>query len=123
MSVTTPEALAAEFANEARTAGKKAGTVVIATAAAIQRDAKLFAPVDTGMLRSSITRESTRTVYGASSEIGPEVNYGAYVEEGTWRMAAQPYLTPAAERNTGPFVETLAAVAGWDRGSITLGRL
>lgn len=118
MSVTTAAALAAEFRQAAREAGKQAGDVVIVTAAAIQRDAKLLAPVDTGFLRSSITRESTRTTYGASSEIGPEANYGRFVEEGTWRTGAQPYMTPAAERNTEPFVEALAQVASWQSGRI-----
>ena len=32
------------------------------------------------------------------ARVGPSVNYAEYVEFGTSRMAAQPFLTPAAEK-------------------------
>lgn len=55
--------------------------------------AKMKCPVDTGNLRNSIThsvRMDDDAVY-----IGTNVEYAAYVEMGTSRMKAQPYLKPA----------------------------
>ena len=58
--------------------------------------AKMLCPVDTGRLRNSITHaqedESTEIV-------GTNVEYAAYVEYGTSRSKAQPYLTPAIENH------------------------
>jgi HK97 gp10 family phage protein len=57
--------------------------------------AKKLCPVDTGRLRSSldwsIELESGK-MYGI---VGTNVEYAIYVEFGTTRMAAQPYLIPA----------------------------
>lgn len=55
--------------------------------------AKDLCPVDTGNLRNSITHTSD----GKAAYIGTNVEYGKYVELGTVKMAAQPYLRPAAE--------------------------
>lgn len=60
----------------------------------IQKGAKQRCPVDTGALRNSITVE----YYGdTSAEIAPHMPYAAYVEFGTKKQAAQPYMVPAAE--------------------------
>lgn len=56
--------------------------------------AKDLCPVDTGRLRASITNEvasEEKAVY-----IGTNVEYAPYVELGTRRQRAQPYLKPAA---------------------------
>lgn len=56
--------------------------------------AKRLCPVDTGRLRNSIThvtRPDDNAVY-----IGTNVEYGQYVEYGTLRQKAQPFLRPAA---------------------------
>lgn len=53
--------------------------------------AKRLCPVDTGRLRSSITHQ----VEGDTAYIGTNVEYAAYVEYGTSKMRAQPYLKPA----------------------------
>lgn len=50
---------------------------------------------DTGHLRDSIF---ARVVPGGlSAEVGTDVKYGAYLEFGTRRMAARPWLHPAFE--------------------------
>lgn len=50
-----------------------------------------------GTLRDSITHE----VSGDSVYVGTNVEYAPYVELGTWRMQAQPFLRPAATEH-GP---------------------
>ena len=55
--------------------------------------AKALSPVDTGRLRSSISHDTDDdTAY-----IGTNVEYAAYVELGTQKTKAQPYLRPAVE--------------------------
>lgn len=53
--------------------------------------AKRLCPVDTGNLRNSITH----TTDGNTEYIGTNVEYAPYVELGTSRTRAQPYLKPA----------------------------
>ena len=55
--------------------------------------AKKLCPVDTGNLRNSITHvvnESEQAAY-----IGTDVEYASYVEMGTIKQKAKPYLKPA----------------------------
>lgn len=59
--------------------------------------AKEECPVDTGRLRNSITHEVDMNAQAAI--IGSNVEYAAYVELGTSRQKAQPYLRPAAENH------------------------
>ena len=60
--------------------------------------AKMLCPVDTGNLRNSITH--TVSADEQAVYIGTNVEYAAYVEFGTSRMRAQPYLQPAVYDNT-----------------------
>lgn len=82
----------------------EASTRVRATALAVETDAKQRAPVDTGALRASI---HTEQVGELTARVGPSVDYGAPVEFGTSRQAAQPYLTPAAEAARPRFVAAM----------------
>ena len=61
----------------------------------IADDARLIVPIDTGALRASI--RTTRD--GLTGTVGSDLDYASYVEEGTSRMAAQPFLSPALYRN------------------------
>ena len=102
----------------------------------LQGKARKKAPVDTGRLRNSI---GTETPSDRVRSIGPSVDYGRYVEEGTdphyppldalwgwskrhgmdpwalqqsigmWGTEAQPYMEPAAEE-TETFMVTIVPV-------------
>lgn len=61
----------------------------------IDRAAKALCPVDTGRLRSSITNTLTTDGDGVVGIVGTDVEYAPYVEMGTSRMPAQPFLLPA----------------------------
>ena len=81
-----PEAMTAEQLAKARALeiiGGKAETY-----------AKLLAPVDTGNLRNSITHQQLDE---DTEIIGTNVHYAPYQEFGTSKMAAHPFLKPAAE--------------------------
>lgn len=63
--------------------------------------AKELCPVDTGRLRNSITHavdEGEQVVY-----IGTNVEYAPYVELGTTRMGARPFLGPAASQHSDEY--------------------
>jgi HK97 gp10 family phage protein len=80
---------------------------VAQTALLIETDAKLFAPVDTGRLRSSIHAEIAPN--GLSATVSDGVDYGIHLEFGTRFQRAQPFLYPAYEKNRQAFVALLKA--------------
>lgn len=66
--------------------------------------AKRLCPVDTGRLRNSITH----AVEGSEAVvIGTNVEYAPYVELGTSRQKAQPYLRPAAVDHVSEYREII----------------
>lgn len=72
-------------------------------------------PVDTGTLRASIHVESVvqsgNTVTGTVATGGEANEYAAFVEMGTSKMAAQPYMTPALIENAPAYRAAMAAAA------------
>lgn len=96
----------ARFRGQARTAMRKTG-------ADIQGTAQNLAPVDTGALKSSITSDYTETSQTLRIEIGPTVNYGAFVERGTSNpnYPKQPYLRPAVDRHEPALLEAFAQLS------------
>ncbi len=62
-----------------------------AAAEAVADEAKNMCPVDTGMLRDSIEVSSE----GMNASINAGADYAAFVEFGTCKAAAQPFLVPA----------------------------
>ena len=61
----------------------------------IERIAKDLAPIDTGALKNSIHVIKEKPL---ERIIADGVEYGIYQEYGTTRMGAQPFMTPAVER-------------------------
>ena len=68
--------------------------------------AKQMAPVDTGRLRNSITHAQ---VDEDTEVIGTNVKYAPFVELGTRKQKAQPYLRPAAENHSDEYRNILKA--------------
>ena len=67
--------------------------IIRAAASHILGEARMRAPIRTGALRNN----SQVTDGRGSSTVEFNQEYAAYVELGTYKMAAQPYLTPAVE--------------------------
>ena len=76
-----------------------------AIGATAEGHAKEICPVDTGRLRASITHTND----GESAYIGTNVEYAKYVELGTSRMKAQPYLRPAATEHDDEYKALMEA--------------
>lgn len=91
--------------------GPEAAVAVRVTALAVERDAKAFAPVDTGFLRNSIGHDYTSGDTSAEAEIGPTAEYAQFVEFGTSRMAPAAFMGPALDRNSPLFAEAIAQAA------------
>ena len=89
--------LAADLGAAGPRIGVRAGQAMSKALGDIQAGAQNRAPVDTGALRNSITHEYRRSGNTLRGEVGPTVNYGGFVERGTSRMRAQPYLRPATD--------------------------
>lgn len=117
-------ALAAELRAGADEAFSKAERVVAKTAFDIAGTAQTLAPVDTGDLKNSIGAD----VDSLHAVIGPTVEYGGWVEEGTegpypipnafgWGITVmhpgndpQPYLGPAADVHADMFEHAIGAI-------------
>lgn len=91
--------VAADLAASGAHVGRRAELVTRKSIQDVSRRGKQRAPVDTGNLRSSIGWEMTGGM-GVRGDViegisGPTANYGKFVEDGTSKMAPQPYMGPA----------------------------
>jgi|SRR5688572_20401412 len=64
------------------------------TAFRIEAKAKELAPVDTGLLRNSVT---TTVESATKATVGTSIEYAAHQEFGTRHQKGKPFLTPAAD--------------------------
>lgn len=84
--------------------GLKARQVVNRMAFQIQASAVPRAPYRTGALRGSAKVKPTQSDNGVAT-VGFYTDYAAFVEFGTYKMAARPYLMPAVEEVAREFNE------------------
>lgn len=64
-------------------------------ALAVETTAKTLAPVDTGRLRASIAADTSQADTALTATVGTNVEYARWVEHGSRRMRARPFLFPA----------------------------
>ena len=81
--------------------------VVLSAGHNVEAGAKERVPVDTGATKNSIKVTSIDDGLGAS--IGPSTSYAPFLEFGTHKMAARPYMRPALEHERKPFEEAVIA--------------
>jgi HK97 gp10 family phage protein len=93
--------LAGAQRRQAQRDGLEAGARIVETHAKINTTPN----VDTGTLRNSIQVDS---VTPTQAIIAPHTDYAEYLEFGTSRMQAYPYMRPAIDEHEG---EIVAAVA------------
>ncbi|WP_051263156.1 HK97-gp10 family putative phage morphogenesis protein [Tuberibacillus calidus] len=68
-------------------------------AKAVENDAKRLSPVDTGQLRASIATRQNGHGENVAFQVGSQVEYAKFVEYGTRKMRAQPFLRPSLQKN------------------------
>lgn len=71
----------------------------------VKSAARANCPVDTGNLRRSITKQT----FDRRAVVGTNCDYAAYVEFGTCKMRAKPYLVPALLDNKDAVVAAMRA--------------
>ena len=104
--------LAADLATAGSRVGAATSKAVRESAERVKVDAARTAPRATGVLRRSIgvdTYGDGRSV-GMTAVVGPAAFYGLYLERGTVKMSARPFMEPALEREAPAFEAAIAAV-------------
>jgi HK97 gp10 family phage protein len=79
-------------------------------AKAVAADARSFVPVATGTLQRGITSSGTGLTHVAAVG-GPAAAYAHFVEYGTSRQAAHPFMRPAARREEDRLVGRTRTIA------------
>jgi len=64
--------------------------------------------VDTGLLRASITHRTILKEGVVIGQVGSNVEYGIFVEIGTSKQKAKPFLTPALTENKATISQIIA---------------
>lgn len=101
--------LAGPAARRAMRKGMRQGANVV------RDEAKARAPKDTGNLKKSIRTRERREEGGwmrYAIEVRRRAFYGRFLEFGTSKMAAKPFLRPAAENKTAEAVERMRDAMG-----------
>jgi HK97 gp10 family phage protein len=86
----------------------------------VENSAKYFTPVDTGLLRRSIThRQGKDSKMVRYVEIGTSTEYAEHVEFGTMKQKAQPFLSKAYEKHKVNVLNKIkkAVQVGADQGA------
>lgn len=74
----------------------------------VQRMAKKRCPVDTGRLRASINAVFFQG--GMTGEVGTAVEYGPFIEFGTHRATAKPFLFPSWEEEKPNYLKNIESI-------------
>lgn len=104
--------LVATFTDKTNGMDSRTSLIVRKAAFDVERGAKLRAAVDTGFMRSSIHTEIQQNdwrVYAA--EVKVDAEYAWFVENGTSRMAPQPFMGPAYDAVLPGFLAALELIA------------
>lgn len=75
--------------------GSEVATFLMKKGLQVESRAKRLCPVDTGRLRASITSALEQDGDTIKAVVGTDVEYASFVEFGTVRMSARPFLLPA----------------------------
>ena len=82
------------------------GESVATTGIIAQADARAMAPVDTGELKQSISSDIEFSDTKVEAVVFTNVPHAIFQEFGTYKMAAQPYMKPAADASKSVFAYT-----------------
>ncbi len=85
---------------------KNAKAILAEVAEKVSVSAKKIVPVKTGALRESIEVNQE----DLTAHIGSDLHYAGYIEAGTSKMSAQPYLRPALMGNLHKIKRAFEAV-------------
>lgn len=91
--------MAEQFRRISRNAENEIERALVSAGAKVVRDAKINCPVNTGRLQNSIAWRLIDEGNKSVVEVGTNVFYAKFIEYGTSRMPAKPFLVPAFLQN------------------------
>ena len=94
-----------DFDRLSKVAKEKARVAIQTAGTDVQKDAKAKVPRRTSRLHNSIKNYAEDG--GFTSIIETNVEYGPYVEFGTVKMSAQPFMMPAFEKHSKKLMKEL----------------
>lgn len=100
------------FDKYAKDTQSKIADVITKGVLSIERSAKGNCPVDTGNLRASINSSVEKGSDGVTGQVGTAVEYAQFVELGTKKQSAKPYLYPALKEHEQTIKTELAKALG-----------
>lgn len=94
--------------------GATAGATIEAAASAmktttgqVQAQAKQIAPKRTGYMANNILVEPVKkTATSVTGTVNAQADYSSFVEFGTYKMSAQPFIRPAVSDGQSLFIKT-----------------
>lgn len=98
------DALINKFKSQPAAIQREADAIVQNTALRVETRAKKTAPVDTGYLKQHIQAKKTGML---SAEVDSTANYSIYLEMGTRKMPAKPFMRPAMKQEEVFFFQKL----------------
>lgn len=107
--------LAAWLGTQADDVGVRMGVATQKTVQDTINLARANAPVDTGNLRAGIHGSTDVSHIRVVGEVVSSAEYSVYVENGTSRMAPQPFMRPAQEAVTPGWLAAITQLGGTAR--------
>lgn len=93
-------------ATEAATIEAAASAMKLTTGQ-VQATAKQVAPKRTGYMANNISVESVKkTATSVTGTVNAKADYSSFVEFGTYKMSAQPFIRPAVSAAQSLFIKT-----------------
>lgn len=89
---------------------REIGALLVTTAEAIAADAERDAPERSGRLRRTIQAVVERALTDLVADVVAGVFYSRFVEHGTAKLAANPFLLPAFERHARAYYDALRRI-------------
>jgi HK97 gp10 family phage protein len=107
------DAIVNRFTLRSKTIGPLAGAAAVRGARRAADVMRSTVAVDRGDVRDSITSDTEPTIEGTTiyADAGPTHFVGKFLEEGTVRMAPQPFAQPAADQVVPEFVNDIRRLA------------
>lgn len=108
------DAIASELNNSSNQAIRAAIEEFKNTALSVEKSAKQNIKrnrtVDTGRLLGSVKTNIKQDYAGVEAEVGTNVEYANYIEYGTYKMGAKPFLNPAFDEETANLEDRIRQV-------------
>lgn len=108
------DAIASELNNSSNQAIRAAIEEFKKTALSVEKSAKQNIKrnktVDTGRLLGSVKTNIKQDYAGVEAEVGTNVEYANYIEYGTYKMGAKPFLNPAFDEETANLEDRIRQV-------------